>query len=552
MRWVLLCVLALTACDGSFVGPVGRSPPPVEPPTTPGAPVEPPIVTACADTPAVGAAPLRRLSHVEYQHALADLLNDSALAAQATRDFVPDPISLGFSNSARFLDVKPVMLQAYQGAAELVAAEASKRLPQLVSCSPSAGEACAQTFIEDFVGRAYRRPLSTEEVQRYLTVFRDGARGATFAAGIEWVVGAVLQAPHFLYRPEVDGDPSRARPLTPNELASRLSFFLWQSIPDRALLDAARDGRLVTKEDVAREARRMLADPKAERLFTFFEQWLDIDELASFRRSASAFPGLPAELPSLLRAEAKHSVTRAVLEGGTFEDLLAGQHTYVNGPLAAHYGLTGVTGDGFQRVAWTSGRRGGVFMTTGALTAHDKQTRTSIVRRGLSVRTMLLCQNIPAPPDDVPLGLSGADQSASQAQRLAEHRTNPACAGCHELLDPLGEPFEHVDAVGRERTVDEGGHAVKTAGAVANTQTLDGPVRDGLELMQKLARSPEARACLVTQAFRFGAGREESDADLCSRQRTLQAFKDANWSMRELFVAMTQTDDFLLRPATTP
>lgn len=553
MRRFLPLLLLLAGCEGSFLGSTGQPLPPGSPPLTPITPeTETPIVTACLDTPTVGAAPLRRLSHVEYQYALTDLFGDAALAQRATRDFVPDPISLGFSNSARFLDVKPVMLQAYQSAAELVASEVVKNLSALVPCSPAAGEACAQRFIESFVGRAYRRPLTAEEVQRYLTVFRAGLMDADFATGIEWVVSTALQAPFFLYRPEVDGDPTRTQLLSPHELASRLSFFLWQSIPDQALLDAARNGQLATKQDVEREARRMLADPKAERLFTFFEQWLGITELASFRRDPTIYPGLPADLPALMREEARQYVTHTVLEGGSLGDLLTGEYSYVNGPLAQHYGVPGVTGEAFQRIRWSSGKRGGLFMTSGALTAHDMQTRTSIVRRGLSVRTLLLCQNIPAPPNNVPLNLGPVDGSASQAQRLAAHRTEPACAGCHALLDPLGEPFEHIDAVGRERTVDEGGHPVVTVGEIVNTQSIDGTVTDGLDLLKKIAASREAQACMVTQLFRFAAGREESEADLCSRQRTLQAFKDANWNLKELFVAMTQTDDFLMRPAITP
>lgn len=552
MRWLFPLLLLLTGCEGSFLGSTGTPLPPGAPPQTPIVPGEPPIVTACTETPTVGLAPLRRLSHVEYQYALVDLIGDAALARQATQDFVPDPVSLGFSNSARFLDVKPVMLQSYQAAAELVASEAVKNLAALVPCNPSGGEACARTFIEDFVGRAYRRALTTEEVDRYLTVFRTGAMGATFATGIEWVVGTALQAPNFLYRPEVEGDLTQTQALAPYELASRLSFLLWQSIPDQALLDAARTGQLTTRQDVEREARRMLADPKAERIFTFFEQWLDVDELPGLRRDPTAFPGLPANLPDLLREEARQVVAHSVLEGGSLEDLLTGEYSYVNGPLAQHYGVPGVTGDAFQRITWSSGKRGGFFMSSGALVSHDKQTRTSIVNRGLRVRTLLLCQNIPAPPNNVPLNLGPIDGTASQGDRLAQHRTDAACAGCHNLLDPLGEPFEHIDAVGRERTVDEGGRAVKTAGTITATQAVDGPVTDGLDLVKKLAGSDEVRACVVTQAFRFGAGREESEADLCSCQRTLQAFKDANWNVKELFVAMTQTDDFLMRPAVTP
>lgn len=484
-----------------------------------------------------------------------DLFGDATLARQVANTFITDSVSLGFRNGARFLDVKPVMMQKYQDAAELIASQVTSaaNLTKLVSCPTTQGETCARASIEKLLLKATRRPPSTGDVDRYVAIWRTGSTGADFRTGMEWVVGALLQAPRFLYRLEVDQDNGAQRPLSPYELASRLSFFLWQSSPDDALFEAARTGALSTAADVEREARRMLADPKADRIFNFFEQWMDVDEVSPLKRDANVFPGLPATLAELLREETHQFVRATVLEGdGSFDSLMTSPVTFMNGDLARHYGVSSITGASWQRYTFSSGKRGGLFMSTAALVSHDKQTRTSIVNRGMRVRTQLLCQTVPAPPDNVPLNLQPIDAQFSQADRLEQHRNNPSCNGCHTLLDPLGEPFEHLNAVGLERTVDEGNRPVKTAGRVFGTRDFDGPVNDGLDLMKKLSASEEARECMVTQLFRFSHGRQEERPDLCSRQRVFDRFKTSGWNVRELFVALTQTDDFLFRPGVAP
>ncbi|MBL8918512.1 MAG: DUF1592 domain-containing protein [Myxococcaceae bacterium] len=563
VRTLCAAVFVLVGCEGAIMGPrvegpVGvdpttGQPTPVTPVTPMDPPVDPPIVTACAPSPAPGSAPMRRLSHEEYEHAIEDLFGDAALARQVSAGFITDSTSLGFRNAARFLDVKPVMMQKYQDAAEAVAAQVTStaNLPRLLPCPTSGGEACARQAIERLLLRAYRRPAPVADVDRYVAVWRAGSMGADFRTGMEWVVGAVLQAPKFLYRLEVDGSMT-ARALGAYELASRLSFLFWQAGPDDALLEAARTGRLSTAADVEREARRLLADRKAERVFNFFEQWMDVDELDPLRRDAMVFPGLPATLATLLREETRQFVKASVLDGdGTFETLMTSPVTFVNGDLARHYGLSGITGTTWQRTTFTSGLRGGLFMNSGALVSHDKQSRTSIVNRGMRVRTQLLCQTVPAPPDDVPLNLGAINGEFSQADRLAQHRTNPSCSGCHTLLDPLGEPFENVDAVGRERTM-ENGRPIRTSGEIHASRDIDGAVSSGIDLMRKLSTSNEARECMVTQLFRFSHGRQEETTDLCSRQRALERFKNSAWNVRELLVALTQTDDFLFKPGVTP
>lgn len=523
------------------------------PPADPGAPPQSPTDTLKCDAPTAGDAPMRRLSHVEYRHAVEDLFGSAALAATAASGLVSDPISLGFSNSATLLDVKPVLGQQYMEAAEKVAESASANLTSVgVTCgtAPADPQGCATAFIRSFVRKAYRRPLTAAEEQLYLTGFNELRTAYDFKTGIEWIVATALQSPQFLYRPELDEpvDPA-IRPVRPYELASRLSFYLWHSLPDDALLAAAAEGKLTTRADVEREARRMLADPKASRMLNFFDEWLDVDKLGNYARDASAFPGLTAGLPNLFKNETRAFVKHVVLEGdGKLDTLLTAQFTFANDALATHYGLSAPgSATSFVKVALPSGRRG-IWMQGGPLTSHDKSYRTSIVNRGLRVRTALLCQNIPAPPDNVNLQLGPIDQTASQRERLAQHRQDASCSGCHALLDPVGQIFENMDAVGRLRTTDEAGRAVLTDGAITATSDANGAVANPDELMSKLAQSADVRQCFATQMFRYVHGREEQSVDACSRKQAFDKFAASGYDVRELVVGIVTSDDFLYRP----
>lgn len=515
---------------------------------------EPTPDTLRCEAPTPGVAPMRRLSHIEYRYVVEDLFNSPTLGRTAVVGLVNDPVSLGFSNSATLLDVKPVLGQQYMEAAEKVAETSVSNLTSLgITCgvTPADPQACATAFIRGFVRKAYRRPLTPTEEQGYLTRFNTLRTAYDFKTGIEWIISTALQSPQFLYRAEIDdaADPA-VRPVNPFELASRLSFFLWHSLPDDALLAAATENKLNTREDVEREARRMLADPRAARMLNFFEEWLDVDKLGAYPREASAFPALPAGLPDLFKNETRAFVKHVVFDGdGKLETLLTANYTFANATLATHYGLA-ATGSGanFVQVALPAGRRG-VWMQGGPLTSHDKPHRTSIVNRGLRIRTALLCQNIPAPPDNVNLTLGPVDQTASQRDRLAAHRTNVSCSGCHSLMDPVGQIFENVDAVGRIRTTDEAGRAVTTDGEVNATKEANGAVADGNELMTKLAQSSDVRQCFATQMFRYVHGREEQPTDACSRQQAFEKFAAAGYNVQELAVGIVTSDDFMFRPS---
>lgn len=505
------------------------------------------------DAPVPGPMPVRRLSHVEYRYAVEDLFGRPALAQDAAAKLLADPTSLGFSNSATLLDVKPVLSQQYMEAAEHLAEQLTLDLPALLPCDPAAvGELpCATQFILGLGERAYRRALTPAEADVYVQGYSAIRAEFDFRSGIEWVLATMLQSPNFLYRLEVDGSTEGGvRAVKPEELAQRLSFLIWHSGPDAALMAAVAENKLLTADDVEREARRMLADPRGARFLNFFMEWLDLDKLGSYAREPTSFADVPGDIKALFREETQSFVRHVVFEqgeqGGKLPELLTANYTFANDRLAQHYGLGQVTGSGFQKVSLPAGRRG-VWMQGGPLSAHDKSTRTSIVNRGVRVRTALLCHNIPAPPDDVSLTLGPIDQNASQADRLAEHRSNPSCASCHNLIDPLGQPFETVDAVGRARAVDEAGRPLDTTGTVTATRDVDGFVEDGEDLMLKLSQSQQVRACFVTQMFRYTFGREEKDFDACTQKQAFDRFEASGWDVRELVVGLVRSDAFLYR-----
>ena len=439
----------------------------------------------------------------------------------------------------------------YLDAAEALAAQAvaGNNLNALLPCSPAnaaAEAACAEQFIRSFGRRLYRHTLSGEEVARYVTVYGNARTGGyDFRTGIEWVVFAFLNSPGFLYRVEPDAPGSSGvRSLTGVELASRLSYLLWQSAPDDALLDAAEAGQLATRADLDVQARRMLDDPKARRLVAFFDQWLKWEKLDALIREPTAFPGLPMNLGPMLRSEAHAFAEHAVFdEGGTLGTLLSGQFTYLNQALAQHYGVPGVTGAALQRVSLTG--RGGLLTLGGTLATSDLSTRTSIVHRGVAVRTQVMCQIVPAPPPNIP-ALGPISSNLTQAQRLEMHRTDPGCAGCHNLIDPLGTPFESFDAVGRARTLDEAGNPVDTKGAVTKLkdEPLNGPVADSAELVSRLAQSNEVRDCFATQLYRFSMGRKEEAGDACSTHTMKKRFAESGGDVKGLLLLLTQLDDF--------
>lgn len=564
---VVIWTLALaTACSGSVASegdvawensdgetPAGQSNsspadnlPPVagQPTTGPGGSAQ------VCQTPNPGTAPLRRLSNAEYRNTLQDVFDEvpdiQVLVDRATAEFPSEPESLGFRNSAEFLTVQPLLAQNYMEAAEVIAREVATS--GLLSCDSAAQRECGLEHISSLGERLYRRALTTDEMARYEGVLDAALSEYGFDVAMEWVVFTMLQSPRFLYRVEagVASEDSVAARLAPDELATRLAYMYWQSTPDKALMERVRAIDSQNPRAIEGLVREMLTDARASRLFQFFREWLDLDHLSEFERDPEVFPDLDEDIHHWFQEETRVFVADLLTrEDGSLTELLTAPYTYVNGGLSRHYGLGDVTGDTFQRV--DSPERSGV-LTQATLLSHDKPYRTSIVRRGLKIRTDFLCQNIPAPPNDVPLTLGTVGETVTQRERLEQHLTDENCAGCHLALDTIGVVFENFDAVGRYRTLDEGGETIDVASRLLGTRDADGPIANVRELGARLAASQDVRECYVKQTFRFFFGREVEAADACSLMRMQQAFENSDHNLTELLVSLAQADAFLYRP----
>ncbi|MEI9937122.1 MAG: DUF1592 domain-containing protein [Pseudomonadota bacterium] len=549
-------VLGLAACDqgrSSEAPPAAQAGAAGAPSSTDKTPEQVLASDAC-QAPAPGRAPLRRMSNAEYRNTMADLLGDSAatesLIATATRSFPSETESLGFRNNADYLGVSTLAAQGYMDAAEQfldpIAANAT-----FLPCTPTAGAEmdCARTFIDNFGKRAFRRPLSADESTQYAAIFQKSLTSYDFQSAVRATAFAFLQSPKFLYRVEFGAAPSGsvARP-SPYEMANRLSYLFWQSMPDQSLFDAAESNQLASAAQIEAQARRMLQSPKAARLLEYFDEWLGTDTLpTNFTRDATLYPNLDPNLVPLLQQETRAFVSSVLARPeGNLNDLFTASYTFANADLAKHYGLSGPTGSDFVQVP-APGRAG--VLTQGMMLARDKPTRTSIVRRGLKVRLDVLCELVPSPPPNVNLTLDTTDTAhLTQRQRLEQHRVNTSCAGCHDLMDPVGVVFEGFDAVGRARTADEQGAAVDTTSVITRTKDANGAVSNPVELGGMLAKSEEVRSCYVTKSFRFFYGRDADPADACSLAQLSKSFKGKAYSLSELLIALTQTDAFLYLP----
>ncbi len=498
------------------------------------------------ETPTPGAAPLRRLSNFEYENSVADLTGSPELAKKVSATLVREPTSLGFRNSASALTIPPLLAEKYVQAALDVAHDAID-LPGWFPCAlDAADQACIQTFVEDFGKRAYRRPLTREELVRFSELYAKSiTEEGDYRKAVEWVVATMLSSSNFLFRVELDGDASAVHQLSPYEMAQRLSYLLWQTMPDDELFRAAEAGELATDEGLEAQTRRMLKDERAFRVYEFFEQWLNVDELLSVTRDPESYPEYRPALQERLGLESRMFVNHLLANGGTLEELFTADYTFADTTLAAHYGLAPVdAAAGFAQVE-APGRSG--ILTQAGLLIHDHAKSSSMVRRGLKVRTDWLCQTVNAPPADVDVSPPVLDGTLTQRQRLEAHRTEPSCEGCHMLMDPVGAIFDGFDALGRARTMDEAGAAIEVGGDLIGTRDIDGHYDSVGALGKALANSEQVRDCVVQQSFRFFFGRELESADTCSKAQIKQGFARRGYKLEDLIMSLMRSDQFRYR-----
>ncbi len=415
--------------------------------------------------------------------------------------------------------------------------------------SPGEEETCAKQILSTLMRRAYRRPVSDADLARPMEFFRDGRKEANFDAGIEAALSAVLVSREFLFRVEQEPKGLAGKSpyrITDLELASRLSFFLWSSVPDDELLDVAARGQLNQPDVLAKQTRRMLADPRSRSLVSnFASQWLHLRNLDSITPDGRLFPDFDDNLRQAMRRETELLFEEVLREDRSVLDLLRTDHTFLNERLAKHYGIPNIYGPRFRRVALgPETPRGGLLRHASVLTVTSYATRTSPVIRGNWILGTLLGTAPPPPPPNVPaLEDNAVSASLPVRERLAQHRANAACASCHDLMDPVGFALENFDALGRWRTLEEG-KPVDASGGFPDGAKFIGVA--GLE--QALLNRPELFAGTLTEkllTFALGRGVETYDAPAV--RQVVRDAKADNHRFSAIVLGIVKSTPFTMR-----
>jgi hypothetical protein len=415
--------------------------------------------------------------------------------------------------------------------------------------APAAGvddkSLAARKIISMFVEGAYRRPVAEEEVQRLAGLAEEAwARGADFETGVQVALTAVLVSPRFLYRAEVPPSAAEGEIAALDEfsLASRLSYFLWSSMPDEELFALARDGAL--RDNLEAQVRRMLADPKAAALVSDFAgQWLELRNLEAAAPDPKQSPAFDAALRDAMRRETELLFEHVLREDRSVIELLAADYTFVNERLAKHYGMDEIKGDEFRRVSLAGTKRRGLLTHASILTLTSNPTRTSPVKRGKWVLENLLASPPPPPPPNVPKleETKTIDASLSLRKRMEEHRKNTVCASCHRRMDAIGFGLEHFDAIGAWRDADAGA-VIDASGELFPGQNFDGAA----ELTETLAGPERDRfaRCLAEKMLTYALGRGLEYYDVCTVDRILQRMKANDYRFSSLVLAIVESKPF--------
>lgn len=511
----------------------------------PGGCVDPATVLTCADAPiSPGPTRLRRLTSNQYKNTVNELFQG---LVSSPGSFPETVVVAGFSSYAGPNVVSATGARGILDAAETIAAAFKEHVTTLAPCANLGQVACGIEFIKSFGHRAFRRPLNDGELAVFFGVLEQAPVESSLGDKLGAVVEAFLQSPQFLY---ISVDPGAEVPgqadlffLSDDALASRLSYFLWDSMPDEVLLARAAAGGLNDPAAIAEEVTRMLDDPRAHAMVArFHREWLHLYRLETLTKSPEVYPTFTPALVAAMVKEVDLLVQKVFFEpgGGLFHALLDTQATFVNATLATHYGLDNVPpGDTWQPATLGPARQG--LLTRAAFaTAHAYPHASSPIHRGHFVLQELLCQKLVIPP--VQIGeLPPAD---SAKDRLELHRADPLCASCHLRIDPLGIAFEQFDGIGAFRTAYENGVPVAPQGS------LESPLLnfvDAASLSDQLKSMPTVQSCYATQWFRFAAGRSEQYGDACSLESIEASFKLSGGNMLSLLHAITQSDAFRYR-----
>jgi hypothetical protein len=509
--------------------------------------------TACTLNQDPGRPTLRRLNRVEYNNTIRDLMGVDFHPAD---DFPADDVGYGFDNIGDVLSMPPILMEKYLTAAEKIVAAAfakpdtRKRIVIVEPRGNLSKEEAARQVLAAFVPRAYRRSASYEEIKRLLKLFEVGQKsGESFDASLGLAIQAALVSPNFLFRVELDrapNDPKAVHPISDFELASRLSYFLWSSMPDQELFDLANKGELRKNDNLAGQVRRMLKDPKSHALTeNFAGQWLQTRRLETSTPDPKLFKDYSPKLKADMAKETELFFEAVMREDRNVLEFLDADFTFLNERLAKLYGIEGVKGDQFRRVDLKGGERGGILTMASILTITSNPTRTSPVKRGKWILENILGSPPPPPPPEAGelSEKKNIVESAPLRKRMEQHRADPNCATCHQKMDPLGFGFENFDAVGAWRTKD-GKFDIDPAGVLPDGKSFKGPKE--LKAILK-GKEKEFRKCLADRMLTYALGRGLETYDKCAVDKIADELAKNEYRFSSLVISIVKSEPFQMR-----
>jgi hypothetical protein len=468
------------------------------------------------------------------------------MTVDPTASFPPDtrPQGFAFDDNGPGRVVTSDLMDGYMSAANAIAAATD--LTKLVTCDPNADKpGCAQAVMRSLATRAFRRPVTDAEVARYANVVTGPS---DWNKGVRAGVAALLVAPSFLYRSEVGTKQTDGSfRLDAYETASALSYFFWGSMPDQALFDAAKNGGLSTPDGLEKQARRLLADPRArDTVGAFAVQWLGAEPVTTVSKIDSA--GFTPDIRAAMLEETRRFVTYVTFDGThKADELFTANYTFANQTLAGVYGISGVSGTSFVKTQYPDNLRAGVMGHGSVLATTALSDQTSPIRRGLFVRRRLLCQEFGTPPPQAG-SIPAVDPNATTRERFAQHSANDFCKSCHQYIDDVGFGFERFDIVGKVRTM-EAGQPIDSQGDMNDVEGFGkgthAPFASLSDLGKTLAQSDAAKTCVVRQMYRFARGQIEKD--VCAVDGPKQIFLQKGGDLQELMVAIATAPDFVVR-----
>lgn len=502
-------------------------------------------VRACNERQ-IDQTPARLLTRAEYNNVVRDLLGDGS---EPLKDS-PSAQTGNFDNDAQSLSISVPMAQHYLETAQRIAERAMTNPTSVIQCASAQSELdCARSFVETFGRKAFRKPVPMDERDALMSLYNNVRKVGTFEDGISMLIVGMLNSPHFLYHIE-KGEPvgDGTSKLTDYEVAEKLSFFLTGSLPDKQLSQAADDGLLGDVEELRMQTERLLDTPAAKaHAAHMHKQWLALDKVQALTKDETLYPDFDAEVAAGLVEETTRFVEHVIWNDGTIADLFNADFTMLDERMASYYQMEGGMGTDFVPRTFTDDTHAGLLTQGSIMTVQSKHTRTSPVHRGIFVREHILCETLPEAPQEIP-SLDEVDPSLPVRERLAQHREDAACAGCHALMDPIGFAFEAIGPTGQTRINDEVGHPVQTDGEVASTGGVATIEFDNAkELSNALATDPRVESCVIKQWYRYAMARSDDSHDTCTLEAIAKEAEDGGYRIKDIIAAVVSQDTFRYR-----